>query len=190
MARLRAAVAARAAVDVPATGSTASGRTAPRDRRGGPDEVGVPCHGFATPLRDPSVVDIRADTADAIAADLDHGRASFAAALRSGDAAGASSLYADDATLVAPAGELLHGRSAIEGFWRTGLEIGISEARFSVLEVERRGDVAFEVGEYVLVSIHESAPGAVNRGRYLIVHRIEPDGRWRRAAEMLSPDPG
>jgi uncharacterized protein (TIGR02246 family) len=135
------------------------------------------------------VVDNAAEPADALASDLDRGRASFADALRSGDAAGASSLYADDATLVAPAGELLHGRAAIEGFWRTGLEIGIADARFSVLEVERRGDVAFEVGEYALVSMHESGTGAVNRGRYLIVHRIEPDGRWRRAAEMLSPDP-
>lgn len=134
-------------------------------------------------------VDIQAEAADALAADLDRCRTSFAEALRAGDAVGASSFYADDATLVAPAGELLHGRSAIEGFWRTGLEIGIAEVRFSVMEIERRGEVAFEVGEYALVSIHESGPGAVNRGRYLIVHRIEPDGRWRRCAEMLSPDP-
>jgi hypothetical protein len=30
----------------------------------------------------------------------------------------------------------------------------------------------------------------VDRGRYLVVHRVEADGRWRRAAEMFSPDPG
>ena len=135
-------------------------------------------------------VDKPAEPADALVEDLDRGRTSFADALRSGDAAGASSLYADDATLVAPAGELLHGRDAIERFWRTGLEIGIADARFSVLEIERRGDIVFEVGEYALIAIHESGPGAVNRGRYLIVHRIEADGHWRRAAEMLSPDPG
>lgn len=136
------------------------------------------------------LVDKPAEPADALVEDLDRGRTSFADALRSGDAAGASSLYADDATLVAPAGELLHGRDAIERFWRTGLEIGIADARFSVLEIERRGDIVFEVGEYALIAIHESGPGAVNRGRYLIVHRIEADGHWRRAAEMLSPDPG
>lgn len=168
--------------------------TAAGPRSGAPSDAeaaarGV-CHGFATCRRDPSGVDIQAETTDAIAADLDRGRALFADALRSGDAAGASSLYAEDATLVAPAGELLHGRSAIERFWRTGLDIGVAEARFSVMEIDRRGDVAFEVGEYALLSIHESGTGAINRGRYLIVHRIEPDGHWRRAAEMLSPDPG
>ncbi len=131
-----------------------------------------------------------AGKADTLAADLDLGRASFAAALRSGDAAGASIVYGDDATLVAPAGELLRGRAAIEGFWRTGLDIGVSEVRYSVLEIERRGDVAFEVGEYALLSTQEAGKATVNRGRYLIVHRIEADGRWRRAAEMLSPDPG
>jgi hypothetical protein len=28
----------------------------------------------------------------------------------------------------------------------------------------------------------------VDRGRYLVVYRVDPDGRWRRAAEMFSPD--
>lgn len=131
---------------------------------------------------------IRIEPDDAVAADLGRGRTAFTTALRSGDVAGASALYADDATLVAPAGEVLHGRPAIEQFWRTGVEIGIADAEFAVLEIERRGDVAFEVGEYALHSSNGAGADAVNRGRYLIVHRIESDGRWRRAAEMFSPD--
>ena len=79
-----------------------------------------------------------------------------------------------------------------EGWYATGshpqdYEIGLDEARFEVLEIEQQGEVVLEVGEYTLHSTQESG-AVVNRGRYLIVHRSEGDGRWRRAAEMLSPD--
>ena len=120
--------------------------------------------------------------------DLDALRSAFERAVQAGDAAAAADAYADDATLVAPAGELHHGRAAIERFWRTGVEIGIDDARYAVIEVDRRGDVIFEVGEYALHSTQAPGGADVSRGRYLIVHRPDGTGRWCRAAEMLSPD--
>ena len=125
---------------------------------------------------------------DTASVDIDRGRRAFEAALRSGDAAAAAEIYADDATLLAPAADVLYGRSAIERFWRTGVETGIAGVELVVLELRRRGDVAFEIGEYALHVSPEAGTPLVDRGRYLIVHRIDPDGRWRRAAEMFSPD--
>jgi hypothetical protein len=40
------------------------------------------------------------------------------------------------------------------------------------------------------VAAGPGAPAAVNRGRYLVLHRLAADGHWRRAAEMFSPDQG
>ena len=131
-----------------------------------------------------------AEPAATVAADLDRGRAEFATALRSGDSVAAAAAYAPDATLVAPAGELLHGRTAIERFWRTGVEIGIGDVELAVLELRLQGDLALEIGEYVLHLNQGSGPRAINRGRYLVVMRAEPDGQWRRTAEMFSPDDG
>lgn len=128
------------------------------------------------------------EPAGSVHADLDQGRAAFLAALRRGDASEAAAAYALDATLVVPAGELLRGRPAIERFWRTGMEIGIGDVELAVLEVRFRGDIAVEVGEYALHIAKEAGRSDVNRGRYLVVHRVEPDGRWRRAAEIFSPD--
>lgn len=125
---------------------------------------------------------------DLIAAAIDRTRLAFEAALRSGDSVAAADVYADDATLVAPAAAVVRGREAIERFWRTGVETGIEEVEHVVLDLHRKGDVAFEVGEYALRVAPESGAIVVDRGRYLIVHRVEPDGRWRRAAEMFSPD--
>ena len=121
-------------------------------------------------------------------AGIDRARTDFENALRAGDAAGAAAIYADDATLLAPAADVLHGRPAIERFWRTGVETGIERVELVVLELRRRGEIAFEVGSYALHVAPESGRPVVDRGRYLIVHRIEADGRWRRAAEMFSPD--
>jgi ketosteroid isomerase-like protein len=122
-------------------------------------------------------------------ADLERARAAFAAALRAGDTATAVAAYDRHATLVAPAGELLRGRQMIERFWRTGIEIGVDNVELDLLELELRGDIALEVGQYQLhVAAAPGTPAAVNRGRYLVVHRLGGDGRWRRAAEMFSPD--
>ena len=129
----------------------------------------------------PSQLDLMADA-------IDRNRAAFATALESGDAAAAAAVYADDATLVAPAAAVVHGRAAIERFWQTGVETGIDRVEHAVLELTRQGNVAFEVGEYALHVAPESGAAVVDRGRYLIVHRAEPDGTWRRCAEMFSPD--
>jgi uncharacterized protein (TIGR02246 family) len=133
------------------------------------------------------IVEAVAPQADA-AADIDRGRLAFASALSSGDATAAAAIYADDATLIAPAADVFRGRPAIERFWQTGVETGIEQVELAVLELQLRGEVAFEVGRYALHLAPESGGSIVDRGRYLIVHRIEADGRWRRAAEMFSPD--
>jgi uncharacterized protein (TIGR02246 family) len=126
--------------------------------------------------------------AERLTDDLDRSRTAFAGALQAGDAAAAADAYAEDATLVAPAAEVFHGRSAIERFWRTGVETGIERLELTVIDLRQRGEVAFEVGRYSLHLAPESGGIVVDRGRYLVVHRADPDGRWRRCAEMFSPD--
>jgi uncharacterized protein (TIGR02246 family) len=128
------------------------------------------------------------ESAQGLAEDLDRGRSAFASALQAGDAVAAADAYADDATLVAPAAEVFHGRSAIERFWRTGIETGIARLELTVLDLRQRGEGAFEVGRYALHVAPESGGVIVDRGRYLVVHRADADGRWRRCAEMFSPD--
>ena len=105
------------------------------------------------------------------------------------DAAAAAAIYADDATLLAPGGRRPARRPAIERFWQTGVETGIEQVELVVLDLQQRGEVAFEVGRVRAARRPRSPvrPSSIG-GRYLIVHRIEADGRWRRAAEMFSPD--
>lgn len=121
-------------------------------------------------------------------AGIDRDRLAFQAALRAGDAASAAEIYSDDATLLAPLADLVHGRPAIERFWRSGLDAGIEDVELEVLSLEPGGDVAVEIGQYALRLASEGGITVIDRGRYLTVLRIGSDGRWRRAVEMFSPD--
>lgn len=119
---------------------------------------------------------------------IDETRAAFVSALRHGDAKAASALYADDAMLLPPSAELLHGREAIEAYWKTGVEAGISDVELEALELGRQEGIAYEVGRYVLRLQPADGEPVVDRGKYVLVHKRGTDGAWRRAVEMFSPD--
>jgi uncharacterized protein (TIGR02246 family) len=115
-------------------------------------------------------------------------RAAFVAALQDGDAAAASALYTDGASLLPPSAELLQGREAIEAFWNAGVEAGVSEVELDALELERDGSLAYEIGLYALRLQAAGGGTVVDRGKYLLVHARQADGTWRRAVEMFNPD--
>jgi ketosteroid isomerase-like protein len=119
---------------------------------------------------------------------FDEARTAFAEALQLGDALAASALYADDARLLAPSAELFEGREAIAAFWRAGIESGITQVELESLAVEERGDVAHEIGRYLLRLAPDEGDAVVDRGKYLLVHERQQDGSWRWAVEMFNPE--
>jgi ketosteroid isomerase-like protein len=114
-------------------------------------------------------------------------RTAFTAALRNGDAKAASRVYAAGAKLLAPSSATMEGREAIEAFWQTGVEAGVSEVELEVLELECRTGLAYEIGRYAL-HLHADGSTVVDRGKYLLVLAQQEDGTWRRAVEMFNPD--
>ena len=70
----------------------------------------------------------------------------MASALERGDVAAASGCYADDAQLLTPGAGLIHGRKAIEEYWRTGIALGLSSVSFEARRVERLGARKVEIG--------------------------------------------
>lgn len=107
-------------------------------------------------------------------------------AVASGDAVAAAAVYAEDALLVPPTGEAIKGRKAIESFWRSGLEIGVRSVELETLE---RGDarrLAYEVGRYRMRVAQQDDEPKLELGTYVVVHRQEASGSWRRVAEVLT----
>lgn len=125
---------------------------------------------------------------DTIAMELSALRRAFEAAVGSHDAGATAAAYAEDARLFLPTGQAIEGRDAIEVFWRTGFEAGASRIDLRPSMVDIGDGVAWEAGEYGLTSEPPYERPAVERGRYLTVHRQGSDGRWQRALDLLSPD--
>jgi len=116
-------------------------------------------------------------------------RRAFAAALEQGDPGAAARAYAVDGRLLLPATTPLDGRDSIEAFWRAGIEAGMASLRQTPLTINEDRTFACELGTYTLESRPRDEPRVTERGRYLIVHRLEADGAWRRALELFAPEP-
>ena len=112
-------------------------------------------------------------------------RRTFAAALRRGDAAAASSLYTDDAWLLAPAAAPIRGRGAIEQYWQAGVDAGVKRGA-QARDDRNEGKLAY--GSGATRSRSDAKAREADRGDYLLVHERQDDGSWRWAVEMFNPD--
>jgi ketosteroid isomerase-like protein len=105
-----------------------------------------------------------------------------------GDAGSAASVYADDATLLAPTADLIHGQAEIERYWRAGIALGISSVEFESEVLETVGERVVDVGRYTVSVGAAQSEAGVDRGIYVVLHLRRADGSWRRVVDVFSPD--
>ena len=99
----------------------------------------------------------------------------FEATFGRGDAAGMAALYTEDGMLLPTGSDFVKGRAAIRAFWQGAMDMGLTEARLEIVEVERQDDAVIEVGRYRL----GTAGGDVaDEGKYLVVWK-EEGGTWK-----------
>lgn len=98
----------------------------------------------------------------------------FTVALKQGDAAAIAAMYATDAMALPPNGEVVQGRAAIQKIWQEAIDGGMRDLSFTVMEVERKGDVVYEVGKY---SVKDGGK-EVDAGKYIVIWKREK-GEWR-----------
>jgi uncharacterized protein (TIGR02246 family) len=110
----------------------------------------------------------------------------FVEAAARNDATTMASVYADDADFVAPNAEPLRGTAAIEDFWHGGLEMGITGLDAETVRLEEAEDVACEIGRYTLHFGREDGAPVTDEATYLVVHKRQRDGSWRRTAEIFT----
>jgi ketosteroid isomerase-like protein len=119
---------------------------------------------------------------------LQQATAALVDALGRGEVAAAAALYAADGKLLTPAAELIAGRCQIEAYWQAGIAFGLSRLELHAAELEVVGGIAIELGRYVLALTGEGAGSVRDRGKYVVLHRREIDGSWRRAIDVFNPD--
>jgi ketosteroid isomerase-like protein len=106
------------------------------------------------------------------------------AAVSRGDAAAAAALYEADDWLLASSAELIDGRNEIEAYWRAGLALGLAHVDLCLTDLQVADAIAIEIGRYAL----RLAGDAVDGGKYVVLHRRQTDGTWRRAVDVFNPD--
>jgi ketosteroid isomerase-like protein len=89
------------------------------------------------------------------------------------DSAAIAALYTTNGQLLPPQSDLITGRSAVARYWQEAMKIGIR--RLETIELEIYGEMAHEVGRYIV-----EAPDGIeaDAGMYIVIWRVEGDA-WR-----------
>ena len=99
---------------------------------------------------------------------IDNTSVKFVAAFNAGDGAALARLYSEDATLFPPAADRIDGRPAIQKFWQGAMDAGMKLDELRATEVISRGDIAAEMGRFVLSVPGDSGVSKVI-GEYIVV---------------------
>jgi ketosteroid isomerase-like protein len=139
---------------------------------GAQDDVGTEMEGGSAMVRD----------------QIEANNARFALALERGDAAAAAPANTDDAQLLAANAAPIRGREEVEAIWKGGIQMGIRATSLETLEVEKRVDVAYEVGRYALLIQPDDSESTTEVGNDVVIHRRQPNGSWNWAVDIFNSD--
>lgn len=102
----------------------------------------------------------------------------FMAAFNRGDAAGVAACYTTDARLLPPGAAPMTGIPDIAAFWQGAMDMGLKTALLETKEIEERGDLAIEVGQYTLTIQPDGRTTMTDVGKYVVVWK-EDNGTWK-----------
>jgi ketosteroid isomerase-like protein len=112
----------------------------------------------------------------------------FMAAFSQGDAARIAELYTEHGQVLLPNNEVISGKLGIRMVWQ-GAMMMAKQISLETIEVEDRGDTAYEVGKYVL---HNKAGHVFDQGKYIVIWKQE-HGQWKLHRDIWNsslPRPG
>jgi ketosteroid isomerase-like protein len=95
--------------------------------------------------------------------------------------------YTENAVFMPPNQPAVEGRAAIRA-WLAGFP-PMSAFSLTVLDIDGRGDLAYERGTYALtMAASGKTPAMSDHGKYLAVRRRQADGSWLMSADMFNSD--
>ncbi len=102
------------------------------------------------------------------------------------DSKGAVALYADDATVLPPNQAALQGSAAIQAWMEAPPPV--SNFQMKSLEIEGRGDLAYDRGTYSVTVTPAGAAPIEDHGKYLTIYRKQADGSWKVVRDIWNSD--
>jgi uncharacterized protein (TIGR02246 family) len=117
---------------------------------------------------------------------IEEANAKFGDVVRQGDAAALADLYTDDATLLPPDSEMIKGKEGIEAFWSGGIQMGIKGLALTTVDVYGSGDLAYEIGKFILTIQPEGQEPIEQKGKYVVVWKKTTDGSWKLHVDIFN----
>lgn len=104
----------------------------------------------------------------------------YTRAYNAGDSAALAQVYAEDAVLLPPNGEIVRGRAAIEAFWKRGMG---KDLKLEVVDARLHGSVGYAVGIYSFPPGPKGA-GPGDRGKFMVGLKRLSGNTWKIAADI------
>jgi ketosteroid isomerase-like protein len=111
--------------------------------------------------------------------------ARFTEAYKRADARMVADLYSEDAYYLQPDAEVLQGRPAVLGVFRSFLDPIKAQNKpgpaiyFDILEREISGNLGWDIGYYRMGPAGSDSASATRGGKFIVLWRKDPDGQWR-----------
>jgi uncharacterized protein (TIGR02246 family) len=107
-------------------------------------------------------------------------------AMKTGDTEKSIQYYTEDAVSMPPNYPFIKGRAAIKN-WMTEMSqsgVTINSAKFTSVEVDASGKIAYEVGEYDMSMTIPGMGEISDQGKYVSIWKQQADGSWKVHAEI------
>lgn len=125
----------------------------------------------------------------ATAAELSQMNKDFAKALLAKDAAAASMLYTEDASLLPPNEPIVTGRKNIQQYWQGAIDAGILDISVATIATGSNGDLGYEIGRYQMTIRQPDGKVLAENGKYTELLKRSEDGTWKSIYGMWNADP-
>jgi len=100
-------------------------------------------------------------------------------AFNSGDPESVAALYNENAILSPGNGEVLEGRDAIEGLFRSFIENGVHNHTIEIIDVHHDGNTMYEVSKWSAYGAEKDGTKLVFGGIFVNIFQIDDKGEWK-----------
>jgi ketosteroid isomerase-like protein len=91
----------------------------------------------------------------------------------------AVAVYADSASMFAPAAPMATGKATIHGVWAGLLALPAASLTFAPDRIDVSGDRAIDIGSYTLTYNDNAGKPQTSKARYVVVWGRQADGTWK-----------
>jgi ketosteroid isomerase-like protein len=102
----------------------------------------------------------------------------FTEGLRAGDARTLSQVYAENALLMVPNGEIVRGRNDIEEYYQDVMALGFHDHAYERIALEERADLGYEAAQFTMFTKNEQGKVRETRGKHLLILKYFDDRWW------------